>query len=303
MIDFKKVIVVIDPDSETQPALDKVLHLAKRVDFDLKLISCDYTQYLVEGYYFDAVDVPRLRGEYLHERKEVLESLAQPLREEGLTVDTEAFWAHPSFETIIQEAENLGADLVVHHTRRHGIISRMFLTNDDWQLVRCCPVPLLLVKEKPWKEKPAILVAVDPMHDRHKPSGLDHKLITVANGIADKMNGDVHVMHSYSEIPLSGTYLDEAKTNHKEAFENLIEDFEIPAQRQHLLEETPEFAMQQLERDLSTDVVVMGAISRNLLSDIFIGNTTEKVLDYLESDILVIKPDGYESPLSSKLIE
>ena len=299
MIDFKKVIVVIDPDSETQPALDKVLHLAKLVEFDLKLIACDYTQYLVEGYYFDAIDVPRLRGEYLHERKEVLESLAQPLREEGLTVDTEAFWAHPSYETIIQEAENFGADLVVHHTRRHGALSRMFLTNDDWQLVRCCPVPLLLVKEKPWKDEPVVLVAVDPLHDRHKPGGLDHKLIQAANGVAEKIGGSVFVMHSYSEIPLSGTYLEEAKENHKQAFEKLLGDFDIPVERQHLLEEAPEFAMQQLERDLSTDVFVMGAIFRNILSDIFIGNTTEKVLDYLESDILVIKPDDFKSPLTS----
>ena len=37
----------------------------------------------------------------------------------------------------------------------------------------------------------------------------------------------------------------------------------------------------------------MGAISRNILSDVFIGNTTEKVLDYLESDVLVIKPDDF----------
>jgi universal stress protein E len=300
MIDLKKVIVVIDPDSESQPALDKVLHLAKLVDFDLKIIACDYTQYLVEGYYFDAIDLPRLRGEYLHERKEVLESLAQPLREEGLTVDTEAFWAHPSFEIIIQEAANFDADLIVHHTRRHGVLSRMFLTNDDWQLVRCSPVPLLLVKEKPWKEAPAILVAVDPLHDRHKPGGLDHKLIAAGKTLAEKIGGDVFVMHSYSEIPLSGTYLEEAKQKHKEAFQQLLEDFDIPAARQHLLEEAPEFAMQQLERELSTDIFVMGAISRNILSDIFIGNTTEKVLDYLESDILVIKPDDFDSPLIAK---
>jgi universal stress protein E len=299
MVDFKKVIVVIDPDSEVQPALDKVLHLAKLVEFDVKLIACDYTQYLVEGYYFDAIDLPRRRGEYLHERKEVLESLAQPLREEGLTVDTEAFWAHPGHETIIQEAANYGADLVVHHTRRHGVLSRMFLTNDDWQLVRCCPISLLLVKENPWKADPVFLVAVDPMHDRHKPGGLDHKLIRVANSVAEKVGGNVFVMHSYSEIPLSGTYLKEAKENHKEAFEKLLGDFDIPVERQHLIEDAPDIGMQKLERDLSTDVFVMGAISRNILSDIFIGNTTEKVLDYLESDILVIKPDDFKSPLTS----
>ena len=115
--------------------------------------------------------------------------------------------------------------------------------------------------------------------------------------IAEWMQGDVNVVHSYRQIPLSGTYPDQAKKDHKMAFENLLKDFNIPSCRQHLLQEAADFAIRQLESDRSIDVVVMGAISRNILSDVFIGNTTEKVLDYLESDVLVIKPDGFKPPL------
>lgn len=43
--------------------------------------------------------------------------------------------------------------------------------------------------------------------------------------------------------------------------------------------------------------MVMGSIARSFVSDIFIGNTTEKVLGYIESDVLVLKPDGFISPL------
>ena len=132
MLNIKKVIVVIDPSSASQPGLQKLLQLARLVDFDLKLIACEYTQYLVEGYYFDAVDVTRLRKDYLQERKSMLEALAEPLREKGLAVETEAFWAHPGYEAIVREVTKFSADLVVHHARRHGAVSRMFLTNDDW---------------------------------------------------------------------------------------------------------------------------------------------------------------------------
>jgi len=117
------------------------------------------------------------------------------------------------------------------------------------------------------------------------------------------MNGEVFVMHSYAQIPLSGTYLDESRRSHKAAFDKLMEEFDIPADHQRLLEEAPEFALQQLERELGADVIVMGAISRNILSDVFIGNTTEKVLDYLESDILVIKADDFKSTLRHTITE
>jgi len=298
MLDLRKVVVVIDPDSESQPALEKLLALAKLADFDIRMVACDYTQYLVEGYYFDAVDLPRLREEYLKERKVALEAIAAPIRENGLNVETAAFWGHPGYELLIRDAVEFGADLLIHHTRRHSALSRMFLSNDDWQLVRCCPIPLLLVKEKVWKELPAVLAAVDPKHSRHKPQGLDHKILKVAKQIADAVKGDLTVMHSFNEIPLSGTYMKEARDAHQVAFSKLMADFDIPEAQCRLVEDAPEFGLQQLEAELQVDLVVMGAISRSLVSDVFIGNTTERVLDYLESDVLILKPDDYVTPLA-----
>ncbi len=214
---------------------------------------------------------------------------------QGLVVETKAVWGHPGYKAIIEEAR--GTDLVITHTRRHAAVSRLFLSNDDWQLVRCCPVPLLLVKEKPWKDRPAILAAVDPVHARHKPVGLDHKILGICADIAGLLQGDAFAVHSYSQTPLSGTYLKQAEEKHRTAFEELLADFDIPTSRQHLIEEPAEFGLQTIERDLQADLVVMGAVSRSIVADVFIGNTTEKVLDYLQCDVLAVKPDGFVSPL------
>lgn len=62
---FKKVMVVIDSDANHQVALDKALEFARVDEFELVLLSCDHTQYLVEGYYFDAPEVHKLRAEYI----------------------------------------------------------------------------------------------------------------------------------------------------------------------------------------------------------------------------------------------
>ncbi|HAK51141.1 MAG TPA: hypothetical protein DCM54_04450 [Gammaproteobacteria bacterium] len=244
------------------------------------------------------MDLPALRAEYLAERKEALESLAVPLREKGLNVETRAIWGHPGYEMIINAAS--GMDLVIVDTRRHAALSRLFLTNDDWQMVRCCPVPLLLVKEKLWKEKPTILAAVDPMHTRHKPTGLDHKILRVSDEVAKLLDGEVFAVHSYSQVLLSGAYLKDAKTQHETAFKELLADFDISSSRQHLIEEAPEFGLQQIGQDVTADLVVMGGISLSFVTDIFIGNTTEKVLDYIECDVLVLKPDGFKSPINSE---
>lgn len=281
-------------------ALDRLKQLAKLSDFKVRLISCDYSRYLVEGYYFDGVQIPELRRVYLKERKEALEALAKPLRENGLEVETEAIWGHPPFEAIVCDVLDSKPDLVIHSARRHTKLSRLFLSNEDWQLVRTCPAPLLLVKEKLWRSEPIIIAAVDPKHSHGKPLGLDHKIIRVASDLGEKLNGLIYVMHSYSSVPLSGTYPGTASSEHKAAMAELLSDFDIPESRVCIVDESVEFALPELEMDLQADVVVMGAISRSRLVDVFIGNTAEKVLDYLESDVLIVKPEGYVSPLESR---
>ena len=268
MLKLNKVMVVVDPDQELQPALDKVLLLARLAAPEVLLIACDDTEYLVEGYYFDAVDLVRLREEYLSERRQMLEALAEPLRQQGLNVNTKSVWGHPSYKAVVIEAMKAGVDMVVRHTRQHSALSRMFLTSDDWQLVRCCPMALLLIKEESWHKQPVFLAAVDPTHARHKPHGLDHKIIQGALELSKLMRGVVHVVHSYSQTPLSGSYLKQAKVEHRQALQKLVDDFPLPADQVHLVEEAPEYGLQALEKALSADLVVMGAISRSIFSDL-----------------------------------
>jgi len=297
MFDPKRVLVVIDPYTHTQLALEKTLELEKICEFEIRLIACDYSQHLVEGYYFDAVQITDLRSDYLTEKREALGTLAAPLIGQGLSVTVDALWGHPPFESIVLEALGYQPDLVVHSTRRHSRLSRMFLSNEDWQLVRTCPFPLWLVKEKPWKRNPVVLAAVDPKHTRGKPAGLDHKIISHAKELAERVSGELHVMHSYSQIPLSGTYPEDARREHEEAFETLMDEFAITDEHRHLEEESADLALQRLEQNLGVDLIVMGAVSRSRLSEVFIGNTAERVLDYLESDVLIIKADEFESPI------
>ncbi|WP_240772915.1 BtpA/SgcQ family protein, partial [Salmonella enterica] len=42
-------------------------------------------------------------------------------------------------------------------------------------------------------------------------------------------------------------------------------------------------------------IVVLGTVGRTGLSAAFLGNTAEQVIDHLRCDLLVIKPDEYET--------
>ena len=297
MLKLNNVLVVVDPQQVQQPALDKVLTLAKLDDFDITLLSVEFNQYLLEGYYFDAIDLPGLRQEFLDERNQTLEKLAAPLRDNGLTVNTLTIWGHPAYEVVVREAVRLGADLVVQHTRQHSGLSRLLLSHHDWQMVRCCPVPLLLVKEEDWKPIPRVVAAVDPMHSRNKPVNLDHKILQIATDIAQLSGGEEFVMHSYNPAPLGRSDPQVVKEEHLRAFNALLGSFDIPESRRYFTSEAPEYALPAVAQEAEADVVVMGAVSRSMLSEVFIGNTTEKVLDSLPCDVLIVKPEGFQTPV------
>jgi universal stress protein E len=52
-----------------------------------------------------------------------------------------------------------------------------------------------------------------------------------------------------------------------------------------------------LTDQLRADAVVMGAVSRSGLKGLFLGNTAEDVLDRLQCDLVIVKPDGFEPVL------
>ncbi len=284
-------MVVIDSQADHQYALDKALQLARTDDFELVLFSCEQDQHLIEGYYFDGKEIENLRKAAIEQRIEDLEEIAQPLRDNGLIVSTAADWAYPNYEGVLAQIDHQGVDLVIHHIDRRDSLARVMLTFDDWQLIRLCPVPLLLVKNTPWKKQPAIMAAVDPKHARHKPSGLDHKILTICEHLGELLAAQVYAVHAYHPVPLSGVFPPEAKKLHKAAFDELMADFNVPPEQQMLIEGMAPFALKDAETEIDADIVAMGAISRSLVSDVFIGSTTQEVIDFLSCDILVLKPD------------
>ena len=48
---------------------------------------------------------------------------------------------------------------------------------------------------------------------------------------------------------------------------------------------------------LQAGIVVLGTVGRTGISAAFLGNTAEQVIDHLRCDLLVIKPDQYQTPV------
>ena len=297
MLELNKILVIIEPDSETQPALERARQLARLTDTELELLSADYSSYLEDGYYFDPVRAQELRHEHGEKRLQELEEMAQPLRDNGLQVSCATAWGNPPFEEIVRRTEELKPDLVVKSTRHHEKLARLVLANDDWELIRYCNAPLLLVKDRPWNDKPEFIAAIDPEHSHDKPASLDHKLIVTASALAEATNGSVHLYHSTRLPALSGLYSIHSDFEvNLEKIHSLAEQYSIPDNRCYVSDADINQSLPALAELIKANTVVMGAVSRSRLDRLLIGNTAEKVLDKLECDVLIVKPDRHSPP-------
>jgi universal stress protein E len=238
-----------------------------------------------------------------------LEKLAAPLRRRGLKVATRVAWDYPPFEAIVREALRSRPDLVVAGSRRHVPGARLFLTNNDWQLIRLCPVPLLFVKHERGYGKARVVAAIDPLHGAARRSSLDKRILESAQAMTLAHRGRLDVIHAYQSLysyapPIYGeAYVasidpkieQQHRARAQRALQRATAPFGIDPERLHLESGLPTAVLAAVARRWRIDLLVMGAVSRRGLGRLFIGSTAEHVLDHLQCDVLVVKPRGFRT--------
>jgi universal stress protein E len=300
---LQNILVIVDPTVDSHPAIEKAALLAQRFGSRIELFVFDTktareTRLMKER----AADPARLLTVNL---KPVLERLAQPLRDRGLDVSTDSEFGESLADGLLSRVRRTSADLVIKDTHHHSLLHRTLMSNTDWDLIRECPVPLLLTKPKAWNRSAIILAAVDPGHVNDKPAQLDHRILEWSGALARGIEGAFHAVHVYVPLtiaaaasgalePMASTLTPEAmefedKQKRKELGE-LTAPFKIPAQNIHLELGTPTDMLPRKAEELNADVVVMGAIARSGLARVFIGSTAERVLEKLPCDVFVVKP-------------
>ena len=99
-----KILSVIDPTVDDQPALRRAAWLAKNTGAELELLVCYYNEYLSGDRLFDSPSLEKARSEVIANQEKHLEELAEPIRADGVVVTTTATWDHPLYEGIVRAA-------------------------------------------------------------------------------------------------------------------------------------------------------------------------------------------------------
>ncbi|MEX2123240.1 MAG: universal stress protein [Woeseia sp.] len=298
------LLVVIEPDIIPQEVVERAVWLAERTGCDLTLLLCDADVTALANDFYVSNETKAIAENMRAAQHEILEDLALPARKHNINVNLDVLDERPVADGVLQRALEMNPRFVVKGTQFHGEAKRAIFVDTDWYLIRTCPYPLWLVKPHAMGGRPAIVAAVDPTHGHDEAARVDQLIVEQAQAIADKTDGEVHLLHTYQ--PLRGIGAEATKTfkpirlaidelseriaqDHREKLDALAAAHGIGKGHTHQLPGATRDVLPWFAREKKADLVVMAAVARWSLQRAVIGSTAEKVLDHLPCDILIVR--------------
>ncbi|PTQ73590.1 universal stress protein [Pseudomonas sp. GV071] len=270
----RSILVIIEPEHPEGYALKRAKLIAGVTQSHLHLLVCDKK----------------------HDHSGLLEVLRNALSLDGYSVTSQQTWHENLHQTIIGVQQAEGCGLVIKDHRPDNPLKKALLTPEDWKLLRYSPCPVLMVKtERPWAEG-VILAAVDVGNSDGEHRALHASIINHAYEIAGLTKGSMHVINAHPSPMLASAdpvfqLRETIEARYRERIRDFQEEYGFSDEQLHILEGPADVLIPFMAKKLGAAVTVMGTVARTGFSGALIGNTAEVVLDMLESDVLVLKPD------------
>ena len=309
-MNIKRILVDMDPMSEQQPALTRAITLAKKFDASIELFLVVYNSSLMVEWFFDNEQLEKVKLAYIKTKQRWLDTFVSKVAEAKIPVSVDVRWHKPIYEGINKKVKESNADLVIKSTHRHPTINKIFFNPNDWQLLKSCPVPLLLAKQNCSDEYSHIMAAVDPTQSHGKPEGLDKVILDTTIDLSEALSATAHVTHCYEPIGTTmwrgveanspglglsfdeyGDYFEQLKIFQNEQFTNILSSYNFDEENKHLESGDAVSLLPELVDKNNIDLLIMGTTYRTGL----LGSTAEKILDNIHCDILAVKPEDFET--------
>lgn len=297
MADYKRILVAITPHREEQPALTRAVFLANKYNAEL-VLGCSMYNRNIEKSSGDSSNCKDLKQALIDDQIKVMKSLAASV---GIKNKTQCVvtWQKKWYEGVINLATDNNCDLIIKETKRYKQTVRHIFTPDHWNLLRCSPINVLMVKNHKWTCNGDIVTAIslDDGDKQHKC--LSNAVAKEAGSMAKLFNANLHFVNIVSKAPVhiavEKSGFDPEKINarvmnkHGQDLQKLADDLQIEKVDIIIEEGVPGKVVPKICEDLQAECLILGSVGRKGVNAALLGNTAEYIIDKLDCDTLVIK--------------
>ena len=287
-----KLLIIADLGHQCA-ATPRGLELAARLGLGADVVAFTYAP--LGGLNIKAAEKTNLRKRLLDEREKTVRARIDKYRRDEQKVSLKTVWEKDLHRWVDKHCAG-GAYVAVVKTGHRS--ESLVHTSLDWQLLRECPVPVLIVAEKKWHRARPVLATLDLGSSVANKRRLNRRVLETAKELAEALGVELEIITAV-EVPVLLADLDlvdpvayarEAQAAMQPRIAELADAFDIPAGDFHCKRGPVERVITSQAAKVGAQIVVMGTVGRTGVKARLLGNTAEKVLRHLKTDVLAIKP-------------
>ncbi|WP_290525160.1 universal stress protein [Alcanivorax sp.] len=301
------VMVVLDPVLKApQPAFEKAKQLAVARNTSLVVAVNGYSSPMVRAVGYDKQRLEAATTQIRHAWEQRIASLAS-----GMTCSAHVLWEKREIDALQKIILDYKPSMVVVHTSSDSGLKRHLFTPRDWQLIRKAPCDVMCIHSQPWHTPPSLLLAVDPDTGNDGSDDLSVKVTGMARTLSEQVQGSLkacHVMDAVDDslVLLMGETLsdfsgslNDIKETQKTSFKRFASREGLSADQVVLLEGPVAPTLSHYCKDNDVDLLIVGTVHRKLPERLLLGATAEAVITRASCDVLVVKPDDFQTSWKS----
>lgn len=274
------ILVIADRSPADRGLLLKALDLARAFGARIELYTCDSEHSADLRRAYDTAGVEKEWLDRVWAGRRYLEGL----RESVLAADIQIF-VDCMCDTRVQLA--IARKIVACHpdlvmkAAAHAQPGRFALNSADWELMRACPVNLMLVRDRPWKERLRFAAMVD-MRDPETPSA-GKEVMHAAEYLAVGCGADLDAVYCEREE----TAPDRATL--AAGLEALAREHQVGSEHVHVLSGDPDEVLPAFAAQNNYDAVILGTLTHRKRLANLVGKLTGRLADALDCDLLLVR--------------
>ncbi|MCS6947985.1 MAG: universal stress protein [Steroidobacteraceae bacterium] len=278
MNECRAILHVVERSAEAVLFLEKACGIAQGFDARMELFYCDAERSYWLDHAWDQSGVIDAKRSLIEDATGYLRQLLSAVDTRGVTVTVDARCQAPLYDGVLAKLRDSPADLVIKGFSTNTLPKA---SANDWNLIRACPVPLLLLQTRRWRPEPAIAAAVD-VSQRETP-GLPRRVVAAAARLGSACRGRVDVLHARRDTDAADA---------RAALQRLAGEHGLPAQNVAVLAGEPETTLIEHVRDKGYDVLVLGALAHQPGIAAMVGSLTDRLIQQLDCDFLLLHAPG-----------
>lgn len=296
-MDLSRIFVIAERDDRPQLALKAAIDMARGTAAAITFVGFVHEAMVEQAGMLSATENRRLQRAMLAERKRVLDDAVTRHANADVRIETRVEWAKDIGAWVRENVDARSYGLLVKAGHRS---ENMLYTPTDWQLLRECPVPVLIARDGLRKRAGRILATVDLGSEESVQKALNRRVLSVAADLAQRLAAELHVLYAIpvsvlaQDLDLVDGHALERRVQRKLArqIEALAAEYALPANRIKLKAGPPERVIDGMASKLKATLVVMGTLGRKGMKGRLLGNTAEKVLHANRANVLALRPDS-----------